>query len=83
MYACESLEMFTTGTPSELRVKYKNWSKCQTEQLIKSFDANVYPKKEELCQLAKSLNTSRKRIANWFGHMRHRKRAQGMLIEGE
>ena len=74
---------FPAGTPSKKRARYENFSKCQIEQLITSFDAKVYPKKEELCQIAKSLNTSQRRIHTWFGHMRRRKIAEGMLIESK
>ena len=50
---------------------------------MKVFLAKAYPEIEELCQLAKSLNTSLKRVEYWFGNMRRKKIAEGMLLEGK
>ena len=83
MYVGKKLEFFSTRKPSKLRAKYKNWTKCQTEQLVMSFNAKAYPDKEEIQWLAKSFNTSERRIGTWFSQMRCKKIAEGMLIESE
>ena len=49
--------------------------------LMKSFQANPLPKKEEKLRLVKSLNISEKRIESWFKNIRYKKRAQGLLPE--
>ena len=54
-------------------------TESQVEILTKSFKANPYPEKNEILQLAKSLNTSKKAINNWFGNMRQKKAKEGML----
>ena len=64
-------------------MKRKKWNKCETEILMKHFHAETYPEREEYFQLSKSLNTSFKRVGNWFTKMRCKKRAEGMLFEGE
>ena len=61
----------------------KKWNKREKEKLLEIFNSKVYPEREELCQLAKSLNTSRKRVDNWFSNMRSKKIAEGMLLESE
>ena len=50
---------------------------------MKLFHANTFPGREELYQLAKSFNTSLRRLERWFIHMRRKKIAEGMLLEGE
>ena len=85
---CSSLEFCITERPARRFmkgknfVKGKNWNKCETETLIKHFHTKAYPEREEIYKLAKSLNTSCRKIRIWFNKMRHRKRAKGMLIEG-
>ena len=61
----------------------KEWSECEKEKLLQFFHSNVYPRRGEFCHLAKSLNTSRKRVRNWFCNMRRKKIEQGILIESE
>ena len=50
---------------------------------MKSFQVNIYPERKELHQLSKSLNTSLKRVANWFCSMRRKGIREGMLPESE
>ena len=57
-------------------------SEYQNKILMKSFQTNPYLKKEEKHRLVQSLNISELRIENWFKNMRHRKRAKGLLSEG-
>ena len=64
-------------------MKRKRWNKCETGELMKLFHAKAFPEKEEFCQLAKSLNTSPKRVEHWFSDMHRRKIPEGMLLEGE
>ena len=59
------------------------WNKCETGELMKVFHTKAYPERKELCQLAKSLNTSFRRVERWFSNMRYRKVAEGMLLESE
>ena len=61
----------------------KRWNKCETGQLMELFHAKAYPNREELCQLAKSLDTSLRRVECWFSSMRYKKVAEGMLLESE
>ena len=69
--------------PAVLRPALKKWSKSQTEELMKIFTAKQYPKKDEMCQLAKLFNCTVKQIEYWFINRRREKRAEGMLLEGE
>ena len=54
----------------------------QTRILMDKFQANAYLRKEEIHQLAMSLNTTRKRINNWFSH-RRRKVLNGLSSQSE
>ena len=58
-------------------------TKNQKQVLMKMFQANAYPRKDELCQAATSLTTSKQKIQRWLVQMRMRKRAQGELLESE
>ena len=58
-------------------------TKYQSQELMKMFQANVYPGKEEICQAAISLSTTYARIKCWLREMRKKKRARGALLEGE
>ena len=64
-------------------MKRKKWSQCERGELMKLFHAKEFPEREELRQLAKSLNTSLIRVVCWFGTMRHKKTAEGVLRKGE
>ena len=61
----------------------KEWSECEKEKLLQFFHSKVCPEREEIRHLAKSLNTSRKRVGNWFSNMRRQKIKHGMLTESE
>ena len=50
---------------------------------MKSFQTNPYPGRKEKQELAKSLNTTPKAIANWFGNLRHKKSSEGILERSE
>ena len=73
---------FTETPPRHIR-RRKNWNKHEREILMNLFNAKAYPEKEELCQLAKSLNTSYEKISRWFCRRRLEKKAQQMLLESE
>ena len=64
-------------------MKRKRWNKCETSELMKLVHAKAFPEREELCQLAKSHNTSLRKVERWFSDMRRKKIAEGMLVEGE
>ena len=61
----------------------KRMTNYQNQMLLKMFEANAYPGKEELCQIARSLSTSVERIVRWMTKMRLKKRANGVLLKGE
>ena len=84
-YTCICQNSCLTWTPPILGRNRKLWTKSQTEILTRSFQANVYPERTEVLQLAKSFNLSAQRVENWFGTMRRRERKQGTLTlpEGE
>ena len=58
-------------------------TKQQYQELMKMFQANPYPGKEEIFQAARSLGSSKARIEEWFKTTRKRKRAAGVLHKGE
>ena len=66
-------------------MKRKHWTENQAEILMKTFKASAYgyPERKELDQLAESLNVSKKRVENWFSHMRFRLAKRGMLPQSE
>ena len=72
-----------TKTPPGLLVQRKKWSTYEKEKLLQCFQSKVYLGREELCQLANSLNTSHERVKNWFSYMRRIKIEEGMFIESE
>ena len=51
--------------------------------LAKSFHSNPYPKKNELDQLARSLNLSNVWIAKWHERERRKKKQTGLIHTGE
>ena len=83
MYISTIEEFSYTKTPPGHFGQRKKWRKCEKEKLLQFFHSKVYPEREELCQLAHSLNTSHERVKNWFSHMRRIKIEEGMLIESE
>ena len=58
-------------------------TETQTQILMERFKAEAYPRKEEKCELAMSLNTTKKKIEIWFKYMRRKKVAEGMLNQSE
>ena len=50
---------------------------------MKRFQKTAYLKKEEICTLAMSFNTTRKTVENWFSYMRRNKAAREMLNQSE
>ena len=63
--------------------KPNRWTECQREILKKSYQANSFPIKNDLDELAKSFNTSRRRIENWFACRRFIETRKGLLPVGE
>lgn len=55
----------------------------QTQKLMEIFQANAYPKNEQMAHLAMSLNITKRKVEGWFGHMRKKKVAEGLLKKGE
>ena len=56
----------------------------QAQILVRRYEANPYPKREERHQLAQLLNISEERINNWFTQWRLRQRKKsGKLHDGE
>ena len=78
-----SLGIFYTETPPIHLGKRKEWNKCEKEKLLKIFHSKVYPEREEIRQLAKSLNTNHRKVENWFANMRRKKIREGLLIDSE
>ena len=66
-----------------LDMKSTRMTETQTQILMEMFKANAYLKKEEKCQLAKSLNSTKQKIASWFKYMRHKNVREGMLNPSE
>ena len=74
---------FYTETLAMPFIQKRGWNKCEKEKLLKCFHSKLYPDSEELSQLAKSLNASRRRVENWFTYMRSKKVAEGMSLDSE
>ena len=55
----------------------------QTQTLLNIFRTKTYLRKEELRQLAMSLNVTKKTIENWFCHRRYRRAGEGLLNKSE
>ena len=68
-------------TSSNLGKAKRNFTPCQIQILAKRFEAKPYLEPGEKHKLAKSLNTSDKRIEEWFRYTRSRRRKQGLLRE--
>ena len=58
-------------------------TKSETETLMAMFQHSAYPKKQEICQLAKSLSIGESQINRWFVAMRSKKKAEGMHFGSE
>ena len=71
------------GLSPELDMTGRKMTPTQTQTLMKIFRGKTYLSKEEVRQLAMSLNVTKKKIENWFCHMRHRRAGEGLLIKGE
>ena len=76
-------EKCSTRRHPEFSMNRKRWTESQIEILKKSYQANIYPKNKELDLLSNSLNTSRKRIENWFCFKRFKETRDGKLTVGE
>ena len=50
---------------------------------MNSFNAKAYPEREELRQLAKSINSSQKAIENWFSYVRYKIAGKGVVFKSE
>ena len=73
----------STGAHPKGSMKRKIWTEIQLEILNKSYQANSYPKKEDINELAKSFNACRKRIESWFAFRRYKETRKGKLPVGE
>ena len=58
-------------------------AETQTNILMERFQANAFPTKEQMLQLAGSLNSTIKRINTWFKKMRRKNIAEGLLKRSE
>ena len=55
----------------------------QTKVLMEKFKTNSCLKKEERHQLARALNLSTERIAEWYRHRRFIQRQKELWVKGE
>ena len=80
-----SEENCLTFKNSVFGMKRQHWTENQSEMLMKTFQASAYayPERKVLDQLAESLNVSKKRVENWFSHMRCKLAKRGMLPQSE
>ena len=51
--------------------------------LIKIFEANPYPEREDLSQIAKSIGTNEGRIQRWFNKMRVKRKTARVVHKSE
>ena len=58
----------------------EKYTKYQTQVLMTMYEANPCPGIEELCQIASSLGTSKRRINRWFIRMRCKKKLEGVQV---
>ena len=75
--------IFINGLFPVLGMPSTKLTPSQTQILMETFQANAYPKKEQMDHLAMSLNITKSKVKNWFGNMRHKKVAEGLLKRGE
>ena len=66
--------------PQTLGVSAKRVTDSQKKLLMERFQANAYLTKEEIHQLASSLNMRERTVKNWFNNMRRVKQKEGKLI---
>ena len=78
-----SEENRVTPTNRIVRRKSQIWTESQLEILMATFQANVFPERKELRQLAESFNVSKSKVHNWFGDQRRQLVRRGMLPESE
>ena len=76
-------QTFFHGLIETLGMKRTKMTETQTQILMERFKAEAYPKKEDKCQLAQSLSTTKKKIERWFKYMRSKKVAEGVLNQSE
>ena len=50
---------------------------------MERFQANPYVRKEEKCELAKSLNITKEKIKVWFEYRRSKAKTKSLLSKGE
>ena len=71
-------------TSPVLGARKKQLSESEKHVIMKRFQTNQYPEKEEVFQVAKSLNISERAIRQWLKTYRHRKKRQeATLRQGE
>ena len=80
---CASEEIRVTPKNRIVLKKSESWTESQTEILMATFQANVFPEIMELRRLAESFNVSRKKVQNWFSGERRKLVRRGMLPESE
>ena len=69
--------------PLKLERRWKKLTPNQNKVLSETFQVKPYLKGEEIHQLAKSVNISRKRLMKWFLDRRYDTKKKGFLCEGE
>ena len=62
---------------------WKQLTPNQTKVLLEAFQVKPYLKRQEVHQLAKSVNISCKRLMKWFLDRRYNTQNKGFLCEGE
>ena len=75
--------IFFNGLSPGLHMTKTKMTPTQTQTLMEMFQSNAYPKKEQMDHLAMSLNLTKRSVESWFGNMRHKKVAKGLLKKGE
>ena len=78
-----ALDRFLTNILPSLLKRGGKVTKYDNQVLMKIFNINPYPQKEEIHQLAKSLVTSEKKIKRWFKNMRYQKKGNRELLKRE
>ena len=74
---------FINGFSPDLPMPRTKMTPPQTQMLMETFQANAYPKKEQMNHLAMSLNITKNKVETWFSNMRHKKVAKGLLKKGD
>ena len=78
-----SHEMYFTKILTSLQKTGGKFTKYQVQVLMTMFKVNAFPGDEEICQIARSLSTTKERIKHWFEKRRYCKRREGVLHKGE